>query len=296
MNLIINKRKVMCLKMNCLMVAIALVFCLHSVSNAQETGQIKEGINLIQNKEYEKAKIIFKEIVEDHPKNILANFNLGKIYYEEGDFGKAVTFFDKAVNLNNQNANYYVWLGKAYEGKLEDASLFSFSSITAKMKSNFKKAIEINPDNIDARYELAKLFNNASPLVGGSDSEARKQLKEIQKRDPLKGYELSAYFHWYKEEWEPAIQDYQKYIERDTNNAEVYYSLGICFLQIKNYNKAFENFKASVKINPDKDKAHYYLGKLHLKRGEKELARKEFEKAIKINPEKELYKNALNNL
>lgn len=272
------------------------MFSLSSVLDAQETDQIKEGIDLIQNKEYEKAKIIFKKIMKGQPKNILANFNLGKIYYKVGDFENAVNFFNKAINLNNKNANYYIWLGKAYEGKLEDAGLFSFASITSKMKSNFEKAIEIDPDNIEARYELAKLLNNASPLVGGSDSKAREQLKEIQKRDPLKGYELSAYFHWYEDEWEAAIKDYQKYVKKDTNNTEVYYMLGICFLQLKDYNNAFKNFKTLIKINPLNDKAHWHLGRLYLKRGGKEQARIEYERAIQINPEKELYKKALNDL
>lgn len=252
----------MYLKKNYLLVIIALTFCFHSVLNAQETDQIKEGIDLIQKKEYEKA----------------------------------ITFFDRAVKLNKQKTDYYYWLGKAYEGTLEDAGLFSIASIASKMRSNYEKAIEIDPDNIEARYELAKFFNNGSPLLGGSDSEAQKQLKEIQKRDPLKGYELSAYFYWYDAEWEPAIQEYLKYVKNDTTNAEVYSDMAICYLQIGDYGHAFDSFKTSIRINPDNDEAHFYLGRLYLKQGKKELARKEYETAVQINPEKESYKKALNDL
>ena len=278
------------------LIVFVLFFSIPASFCTQESDQLHTGIELFQNRQYDKAKQFFQDILTGNQKNEIAKFYMGRIYYEEGDFESAVSFFDEAVHLSPKNSSYYFWLGKAYEGKLEQSNLLSMASLYSKMKASFKKAIEIDPDNVEARYELAKAYNNASSLIGGSKTKAHEQLEEIQKLDPLKGHELAAYFYWYEEKWTQAAQEYLKYLDADSSNAQVHYHLGICYLKTEKPRKAFESFQNAVKINSDLDRAHWHLGQLYLEKGDKELARIEFEKALEINPDEDTYKKALRNL
>ena len=48
---------------------------------------------LIKKKHYNKAFLIFRNILEKKPNDIRANFQIGKIYYELNDLEKSIFFF-----------------------------------------------------------------------------------------------------------------------------------------------------------------------------------------------------------
>lgn len=263
---------------------------------AQHSAYLEEGIKLFENQNYNDARNFFTDILEEDRKNPIAAFYMGRIYFIEKDFNKAAKWLDKAIDIDTTNSSYYYWLGKTYEGKLEKANILNLVSIYSKMKSNFKKAIEIDPGHIEARYELAKAYNNASPVIGGSKKKARQQLKELMKISPLKGYDLAGYFYWYDDKWDLAIQEYQKFVAVDSSNPEVQYQLGVCYYKTEELEKAFDCAERAIEINSNFDAAHYLLGRIYEKSGKNDLAKMEYEMALKLNPDKDRYKNALKNL
>ena len=105
-------------------------------------------INLLQNKKYNEAIVQTKKLLITFKKSFhLYNF-LGLVYANRNNSEKAITYYKKSIELNNEYPDAYNNLGLTY-------SLLGNIKLA---KSNFEKAISLN-DNFTLAYtNLAKLF------------------------------------------------------------------------------------------------------------------------------------------
>ena len=95
----------------------------------------KMGICDLMLQRYKDARKNFSRAVKiDHNHSDAYN-NLGVVYYEQRDYGRAIKNYEKAVSLNPW-ASYYSNLGAAYFAKKE----------FEKAASNYAKALELDPD------------------------------------------------------------------------------------------------------------------------------------------------------
>ena len=67
-----------------------------------------DGLNEIKNKNYEKAEVIFKEIIKsaDLGYTVLSHFKLASIYLNKKDFQSMERNYNKIINLDNINKSY----------------------------------------------------------------------------------------------------------------------------------------------------------------------------------------------
>lgn len=81
-----------------------------------------------------------------------------------------------------------------------------------------------------------------------------------------------------------AITSFEKLInDSNTGNSDIvlgYLYRGTCYLQIKNYEKAIDDFENGLKINPDSFELKYKLGIAHFKAGHFEISDKTFRAAL----------------
>jgi hypothetical protein len=54
---------------------------------------------------------------------------------------------------------------------------------------HLERAVELNSNNVAARFDLLEYYLRAPPLLGGSSAEARRQAEEISKHDVARGIE-----------------------------------------------------------------------------------------------------------
>src|ERR1043166_6384165 len=111
--------------------------------------------------------------------------NAGVAAMTQGDADKAAGLFEKAVQLRPNVAEYHYLLGQAYGDQAQNASLFSKASLAGKCRDEFLKAVELDPNNINARFALIDYFTIAPSMMGGSEEKALQQAAEIRKRDAL---------------------------------------------------------------------------------------------------------------
>src|SRR6266850_7021766 len=102
-------------------------------------------------------------------------------YYELRDYENAVTYGEKAVKLDSQNAEYNRWLGRAYGAKAEQSHSFF---LARKVKQAFEAAVRFAPWNIAARRDLMQYLVEAPWIVGGDKQKAREQIQAISEIDP----------------------------------------------------------------------------------------------------------------
>jgi tetratricopeptide (TPR) repeat protein len=103
---------------------------------------------LLKKKNLAQAKVILEELLQKEPGHVDALYNLGMIYTELGDPGKAAATLSKLVDLGHDSANVYVALGFAH----------SRMGNQNKAKELFLSALELEPDNPYALRNLGGIY------------------------------------------------------------------------------------------------------------------------------------------
>jgi Flp pilus assembly protein TadD len=94
----------------------------------------------------EKMNFLGEEIEINPDAMVYSQFGLDR--YEEKDYSSAVNEFTKAINAQPTNQNFYTMRGTAYEDLGNDLEA----------GNDFRKALEISPDNYVAAYRLGMVF------------------------------------------------------------------------------------------------------------------------------------------
>ena len=95
-----------------------------------------------------------------------------------------------------------------------------------------------------------------------------------------------------KGDYDRAIEDLNKAIELDPNYAEAYNNRGIAFEGEGDYDRAIANYTKAIQLNPDYAVAYNNRGIAYDRKGEHDLAIEDYSEAIKLKPN---YANAYNN-
>ena len=79
----------------------------------------------------------------------------------------------QAVNLNQQNSDYYMWLGRVLGQEASHASLFSAYGDAKKSFAAMQTAVKLNPQNGPALSDLGDYYAQAPGIAGGGTDKAQ---------------------------------------------------------------------------------------------------------------------------
>jgi tetratricopeptide (TPR) repeat protein len=97
----------------------------------------------------------------------------------------------------------------------------------------------------------------------------------------------------WQENYVAALTCFQKAIEKNPQDANVWFYLGVCYGELGRYQDATESYKQAIRIQPDDAEAHNNLGVTYGKLGRYQDAVESYKQAIKIEPD---YAKAYSNL
>jgi len=98
--------------------------------------------------------------------------------------------------------------------------------------------------------------------------------------------------HYSREEYEGAITCFKKAVENNSQNADAYYYLGLCYKKVKT-TEAIEAFKKVIQLDSENAEAYFNLGETYIQLNMQEEAIDALRKAREIRPN---YDEALLNL
>lgn len=180
-----------------------ILFCQNNFEKAEK---------LYSQGKYSAAKPLFESILNENPNQLKTIEYLGDIASSAKDWEKAIFYYDKLKKLNPSNANYFYKYGGSLGMKAKECRKFEALTMISDIKSSFEKAIQLNPNHIDARWALIELYLQLPGIVGGSERKAQKYANELLKISPVDGYlakgHIAEYFNRYKD----AEKDYSKAI------------------------------------------------------------------------------------
>src|SRR5208337_2801204 len=97
---------------------------------------------------------------------------LCRAYFALEDWDRAESSCKKAVSLDPNNSRFHLWLGRVYGEKADRANFVIAAGLAGKVRAEFERAVQLSPDDVDARLDLAEFYAEAPGIVGGGEQKA----------------------------------------------------------------------------------------------------------------------------
>lgn len=144
---------------------------------------------------------------------------------------------------------------------------------------DYKKAIAIDPNFVEAYYNLGVLY-----VENGNLDNAIFYFKKAIDVTPYSWiYYNLAFAYEKKEDYNAAILYYKKTVEIDPNCAKAYCNLAMAYQGKADYDNQIYYSKKAIALNPDDALAHYNLGVGYLGKNDLDPAITQFNKSIVLD-------------
>jgi tetratricopeptide (TPR) repeat protein len=197
------------------------------------------------------ASVIFSTLIAhatDSPENLLAagrvdqaleiieqqirtspaaeSYNLlCRAHFEVGAWDAGIPACEKAIALAPDNDIYHLWLGRIYGEKAARAGFLSAAGLAKKCRTEFERAVQLAPNNWEARADLAEFYLEAPGVVGGGKDKARAQAALIAPLNPGMAHWVKGRIFEKNKDPDDAEQEYRVAIEASHGGARAWLNL-----------------------------------------------------------------------
>ncbi len=209
------------------------------------------------------------------PEGLLA---AGKAAVHQNDGPRAVELLEKAVALRPKSAELHYWLSKAHSTVGESVTGFKQVSTARKIIAALERTVELDPNHIQARVELAQFYSMAPGFMGGGEEKARKQAMEVKRRSSLDGHRAFALMYVVQKKLDLARNELEQAVRGEPQSARAHSALGRHLATYdKDYRRAFDELEKAIQLDAAYMPAWFRLGEVaalsgaNLARGEEAL-------------------------
>lgn len=193
--------------------------------------------------------------VETRSEDAYAQFLLGRILYESGEYERADQALRTSLEIDDRNAEAHAYLGSTIVKRAEQLPVMKSGALFMKSLSEYKKAVEIDPDNLHGQIGLCRYYWNAPPIGGGSMKKAKLHAAEVMRLDPYLGHTEFALIAKKQRDRKTAIERFTKMIEMKPDELWVRLELGKLHRKLGDVEKAKAEFEAILEVDPDHEDA-----------------------------------------
>jgi tetratricopeptide (TPR) repeat protein len=252
-------------------------------------GAFEEALALYQQKRYPEARLALEQITASEPTNAAACHYLGLTLRQRADdraIEDALPWLAKAAELAPKNATYLTLFGIS---SMQAAGKTRSVSGATRGRDAIIRAIELEPDNLDAREALLQFYASA-PWPIGSRTKAKEQAEAIAQRNPTRGLFANVMIKTSEKKYVEAIDLCEKSLEQNPDFYPALAELGrLSAASGAKLDRGLSALQRCLQLEPPLGQAahsliHYRIGTIHLKLNEKTAARAAFTTALQLDP------------
>ena len=273
----------------------------------------------------------------DSAPNDAASYNLlCRAYFAVSNWDRAISACERAISLEANNSEYHLWLGRAYGEKADSSNFFTAAGLAKKVRNEFERAVQLDPNNVAARVDLAECYLEAPGIVGGGQDKARAQAEAVARLNPSKAHWIQGRLAEKNKDADAAEREYRAAIEAASHGSgNAWLNLGLFYRRAGRFDEMHEALKKAAAAPPDQPevlvdaastllranrdlpfatqlvrrylssntveqappfKAHYLLGNILEKQGDREGAAKEYQIALAMAKDFGRAREALNRI
>jgi len=224
--------------------------------------------DLLESGHGEEARELLKPVEQEDPDLYLVPFLLGESDLRQEQWDSAAVHLEKALKLNPGFDQAMTALAKA---------LFAQERF-ADAKQWLNRALEINPNNYRAWYQLAWVEMRTSPTDAKA---ALERTLAIQPNFALAHRDLGV-LEYRQKEYASAAAHLETASELGIHEKELLNFLGISYGQTGKLMKSVESYKKALQIDPDYAEAHLNLALAYRRLGQLAASGSEYETACRL--------------
>jgi tetratricopeptide (TPR) repeat protein len=198
-----------------------------------------------------------------------AAFLRGCQWWGHGKDGPAAAEFEKASREDPSSAWYHLWLGRVYGTQAQGASPFRQPGLAKRTREHFEKAVELDPDLVDARFGLVQYYSMAPGIMGGSKDKAKVQADEIAKRNPYRGGFAHTGIARQQKDTAAMIRSLESMVTQFPDSTSPYLQLGSILIARKEWPRAWALSEQLIAKRPNYRYAKYWTGVIAAESGER---------------------------
>ena len=254
------------------------------------------------------------------PTDAEAHNLLCRAYFQLEEWDRGISACERSVTLDPGKSFYHLWLGRIYGEKADRAGFLSAAGMAKKVRNEFERAVQLDPNSWEARTDLAEFYLEAPGIVGGGKDKARAQADALAMLKPAMAHYILARIAEKNKDNPTAERAYRAAIDASRGGAHAWLNLAlfyrhtgrfdemeqalhtmesrpmdrpeslmdgasILFRTGRNFRFAIQLLKrylsAPVEVEPA-FKAHYLLGQLLEKQGDRPAAAEEYRAALAL--------------
>ena len=272
----------------------------------------------------------------DSAPNDAASYNLlCRAYFAVSNWDRAISACEKAIALEPSNSEYHLWLGRTYGEKADSSNFFTAAGLAKKVRNEFERAVQLDPNNVLARVDLAEFYLEAPGIVGGGQDKARAQADAVARLNPSKAHWIQGRLAEKNKDAAAAEREYRAAIEASHGGGNAWLNLALFYRKTGRLDEMQEALKNAAAAPPDQPevlvdaastllranrdlsfatqlvrrylssntveqappfKAHYLLGNILERQGDREGAAKEYQIALAMAKDFGRAREALNRI
>ncbi len=259
------------------LLVVSLITVLFACGGKEErkAAYLEKGKAYLAEKNYKKAKIEFKNVLQIDPKFAEAYFYMGQLEEENKELRKALGLYKKAIELNSTYTEAKVKLATIYV-------IAGTKELVTKAKELLLEAKRERPD-----LQEVNLISEIIRYKEGNKQDALSKINKIVQKDKslYEGIVFLATGYMREGKIDEAEKVLKEGIKNNPSEVVLRTMLVKLYLKNKNYNAAEDQLKASIEIEPEKYKHQLALSNFYVVRNQLKKAEDVLRKAIKDDDE-----------
>lgn len=224
-------------------------------------------------------------------------YSQGVAQLSRDDFARALTFFEKAAEIDANYPEAWYQAGFCYGVLGRHAEALKASKQAARLRPEwsatyvnigassfalgqfkeaadaYRQAIKLDDDNPDTQYSYGLSLNK---LNRGEEEILAYKRAVILKPDHANALEKLGHAYFKQKRWADAANAFEQ-LKTYKPDAKTYNALGESYLELGKMEESVTALNNAVSYDPDLDQARYNLGRAYLKLGNRDMAQVQYE-------------------
>jgi tetratricopeptide (TPR) repeat protein len=205
-------------------------------------GPIEEARTLMEQGRYEQAVAVLEEALRDEALKPAALVEITRLYNETQDYEKGVDYGEQAVEALPESSTAHLEYARALKFKMNEISRMRATFLIGTYKKELRKALELDPQNVEARVEEIGFFLHAPGIIGGSETKAQERIDRLKQTAWRDAMLMQAELQRKQEDPAGAIRTYDEMIGRDAEDKMARQALAFALQSSGKYREADPHF------------------------------------------------------
>jgi Flp pilus assembly protein TadD len=243
-------------------IATAMLLFLASATHAQPTTLLAQAKAAFDQGDLATAETLLAPLLKGDPPDADACHQLALVRQRQKRAAEAVTILEQATKLAPTKPDHFSALGIALGQRMDEASFIQVPFLASKMRKAFEHSIALDPNHLTGLIGLARFYDNAPEIAGGSREKAEEYAQRVLKLNPFLGEIELGNIAEKSGDFAGALTHFDSASQLQPKNAGVHAAAGRTLARLGRKAEARERLQLALKLEPEHQAAQKALAEL----------------------------------